>query len=96
LWAAGCFVGLRGGKCPHLLTLLKEKISVELTKEQKDFLIFVGKPDDGSQTHVFPDAERLTQELIRRGLMYSTGKNSYDLTDEGERVYGELTGEDVS
>jgi hypothetical protein len=26
----------------------------------------------------------------------STGKDNYDLTDEGERLYGELTGEDVS
>jgi hypothetical protein len=69
---------------------------VELTKEQKDFLIFVGKPDDGSKTHVVPDAERLTQELMRLGLVYSTGKDSFDLTDEGERLYGELTGEDVS
>lgn len=69
---------------------------MKLTTDQKDLLILIGKPDDGSQTHAVADGERITQELIRLGLVYSTGKDRYDLTDEGERVYGELTGEDIS
>jgi hypothetical protein len=69
---------------------------MKLTKEQKDLLILIGKPDDGSQTHVVADGERITHELIRLGLVYPTGKDSYDLSDEGERLYRELTGEDVS
>jgi hypothetical protein len=69
---------------------------IKLTKEQKDLLILIGKPDDGSQTHVVSHGERIIQELIKLGLMYSTGRDSYDFTNEGERLYGELTGEDIS
>jgi hypothetical protein len=32
---------------------------------------------------------------MKLGLLYSTGKNSCDLTDKGERLYGKLTGEDM-
>jgi hypothetical protein len=72
----------------------------KLTEEQKNLLILMGKPDDGSQVHVVVDGERITRELIELGLVHHTGKgsdgnDSYDLTDEGERVYGELTGEDM-
>jgi hypothetical protein len=66
-----------------------------LTEEQKNLLILIGKPDDGSQVHVVADGERITRELIRLGLVHSTGKDSYDLTDEGERLYRELTGADL-
>jgi len=69
---------------------------VKLTQEQKDLLILMGKPDDGSQVHLVADGERITHERIRLDLMHSTGKARYNLTDEGERLYGELTGEDVS
>jgi hypothetical protein len=70
----------------------------KLTEEQKNLLILMGKPVDGSQLHVAADGERITRELIELGLVYHTGKgpdgnDSYDLTDEGERVYGDLTGE---
>jgi len=75
-----------------LMEILMEK----LTEEQKNLLILMGKPDDGSQTHLVIDGERITEELINLGLVYHTGKDSYDLTDRGERAYGELTGEDVS
>jgi len=67
-----------------------------LTTEQQDLLILIGKPDDGSRTHVVVYGERITQELVWLGLVCSTGKDSYDLTDEGKRLYGELTGEDMS
>jgi hypothetical protein len=78
-----------------------ENLMGKLTEEQKNLLILMGKPDDGSQVHVVVDGERITQELISLGLVRYTGRNSagnncYDLTDEGERLYGELTGEDVS
>jgi hypothetical protein len=69
---------------------------VTLTKDQKNLLILIGKPDDGSKTHIVTDGERITLELIRLGLVCSTGPDSYDFTDEGERLYGELTGADVS
>ena len=74
---------------------------VKLTEEQKDLLILIGKPDDGSRDHAVVDGKRITDELIRLGLVQHTGKDangidSYDLTDEGERLYGELTGDDVS
>jgi len=68
---------------------------VKLTKEQKDLLILIGKPDDGSQQHLVVDGERISNELVQLGLLVRT-KGGYDLTDEGERLYGELTGEDVS
>jgi hypothetical protein len=67
-----------------------------LTEEQKNLLLLMGKPDDGSQHHLVVDGARVTQELIRMGLVYRTGENSYDLTDEGEMVYGKLTGEGLS
>jgi hypothetical protein len=75
---------------------LKENRTVELTKVQRELLVLIGKPDDGSQTHVVADGERILQELVRLGLVHRTGKESYDLTDEGERFYGELTGEEMS
>lgn len=72
---------------------------MNLTTEQKDYLILLGKPDDGSKTHVVQDGERLTQELCNLGLVYRTtalgGEDTYDLTDEGERLYGRLTGEAI-
>jgi len=79
----------------------RENVIAKLTEEQKNHLILMGKPDDGSQVHIVVDAERITHELLRLGLVHHTGKDStgkdcYDLSDEGERVYGELTGEDVS
>ena len=67
----------------------------KLTEEQKALLMLIGKPDDGSQLHVMVDGERIMHELIHLGLVYSTGNGSYDLTDEGERLYGELNGEDT-
>jgi hypothetical protein len=72
----------------------------KLTEEQKSFLILMGKPDDGSQLDVVIDGERITRELIELELVYRSGKGSdgnvsYDLTDEGELVYCELTGGDV-
>jgi hypothetical protein len=74
---------------------------MKLTEVQKNLLILIGKPDDGSRIHVVVDGERITQELSSLGLVYHTGndttsKDSYDLTDKGEHVYGQLTGEDVS
>jgi hypothetical protein len=73
----------------------------KLTEEQKNLLILIGSPDDGSRLHVVLDGERITRELMGMGLIHFTGKDSagtdaYDLTDAGERLYGELTGEDVS
>lgn len=72
---------------------------MDLTDEQRDLLILMGKPDDGTETHVVRDGDRLTQELIALGLAYhtgtdSTGRESYDLTDDGERMYAELTGDE--
>lgn len=80
---------------------LKENIIFKLTEEQKNLLILMGKPDDGSQIHIVVDGERITQQLIALGLVYhtgkdSTGKDSYDLTDGGEQIYAELSGEDIS
>jgi hypothetical protein len=69
---------------------------MKLTKEQQDYLKLLGKPDDGRQTYIVADAERITDELVRLGLVHSTGPGAYDLTDEGERLYGELTGENIS
>jgi hypothetical protein len=65
---------------------------IKLTSEQKDLLLLIGSPDDGSQKHVVVDGERLTRELEALGLVYYRGKDSndndwYDLTDEGERQY---------
>jgi hypothetical protein len=89
-------------RCPYCEKLFSPAGHVvTLTDEQKELLILMGKPDDGSQDYVVPDGERITMELVKLGLVYcagkdSTGRQSYDLTNEGERVYGELTGEDVS
>jgi hypothetical protein len=74
------------------------ELMVKLTQEQTDLLILIGKPDDGSQVYVVVNGERITHELVRLGLVHyrgkdSTGKDNYDLTDEGERIYGELTGD---
>jgi len=74
---------------------------IALTEEQKDLLILMGCPDDGSQTHMVCNGVRITRELIEMGLVHYKGKDlsnidRYDLTDEGELLYGELAGEDVS
>ena len=74
---------------------------VKFTEEQKKLLILIGSPDDGSQTHIVVDGERITRELMALGLVYykgkdSAGKDGYDLTGEGEQLYGVLSGEDVS
>lgn len=71
-----------------------------LTEEQKTLLILLGKPDDGSQPHVVEDGKRIIHELIQLGLVHHTGKGSdgkerFDFSDEGERIYCELTGEDM-
>jgi hypothetical protein len=63
---------------------------IQLTDEQKNLLILIGKPDDGSQLHIVVDGERITRELVKLGLVYSTGKDSYDLTDDGEGLYESL------
>lgn len=73
---------------------------MKLTKEQRDLLVLIGMPDDGSQDHFVLDGERITHGLITLGLVHYTGKSSagnkcYDLTDAGEVLYGKLTGEDV-
>jgi Mn-dependent DtxR family transcriptional regulator len=52
----------------------------------------MGKPDDGSQIHVIPDPMSEIKELIKMGLVHCTGKNQYDLTDDGEIAYAQLTG----
>ncbi len=69
---------------------------IELSDEQKEMLLFLGSPDDGSQTHVVEDGERLIRELVRMGLVScdkdSHGIDHYDLTDRGRRMYGELGG----
>jgi hypothetical protein len=72
-----------------------ENFMAKLTEEQKSLLILMGKADDGSKTHIVIDGERITQDLIMMGLVRKTGNNSYGLTDKGERIYGELTGEEV-
>lgn len=68
----------------------------KLSEEQKQLLIHIGKPDDSSETHIIVDFDRIGQDLMKFGLVHRTGKDRYDLTDEGERLYGELTGEDVN
>ena len=73
----------------------------KLTDEQRAFLIFFGSPDDGSRARFVEDGVRLTQELIDLGLIYHRGKDTngmdnYDLTDEGEQLYGNLVGVDVN
>jgi hypothetical protein len=73
----------------------------DLTEEQKNLLIRIGKPDDGSQVYVPDVSVRITGvlgDLINLGLVQYTGKDStgsetFALTDEGEYVYGELTGD---
>ena len=67
-----------------------------LTEEQERALILMGQDDDGSQSHVLVNGNRIIGELTERGLVHRIGANHYDLTDEGERVYGVLTCEDVS
>jgi hypothetical protein len=74
---------------------------MQLTDEQRAMLLFIGSPDDGSQLHIVQDPDRVTKELMRLGLVHFTGKDSrgveqHDLTDTGEQVYGELTGEDMT
>jgi hypothetical protein len=39
----------------------------KLTEEQKNLLILMGKPGDGSQHRLAVNGERVTQELIRMG-----------------------------
>ncbi|HEY1381291.1 MAG TPA: hypothetical protein VGF55_31110 [Gemmataceae bacterium] len=71
-----------------------------LTEEQKNLLILIGKPDDGSEDHFAVDGVRITRELVTLGLVKYTGKtatdaDSFDLTDAGERMYRELTGDQI-
>src|SRR6266542_3880971 len=72
--------------------------AMNLTEEQKNVLILMGKPDDGTQLHlVADDTEQITQELVKLGLAYFKGKDSegkacYDLTDQGEELYDRLSG----
>jgi hypothetical protein len=68
----------------------------KLTEEQERALILIGQEDDGSQSHVLVDGNRIIGELTELGLVHRIGENRYDLTDEGEREYGERIGEDVS
>jgi hypothetical protein len=73
---------------------------IKLTEKQKNLLIFIGSPDDGSQVHIRSmDDLHVQWELVKLGLVHKTnnidGKPVYDLTDEGERIYGKLTGEDL-
>jgi len=75
---------------------LNNNNTVKLTEEQKDLLIRMGKADDENPPDLPADADRIIQELIELGLVYDSGEDSVDLTDEGERVYEGLTGEDVN
>jgi hypothetical protein len=68
-----------------------------LTQGQRTLLINIAKPDDGHEQQTDDDKECITQELLALGLVDYTGMNllnkeCFDLTQEGERVYAELTG----
>lgn len=74
---------------------------VKLTEEQKKLLILMGQPDDGSKIHILDyDVLRIQSELVKLGFAYRykglDGKETHDLTDEGEHEYGELIGQHVS
>jgi hypothetical protein len=68
-----------------------------LTQGQRSLLINIGKPDDGYEQFSEADKENLIHELLALGLVDCTGmsllnKECFDLTEEGERVFAELTG----
>ena len=81
------------GALDEVLPLRKKQSDiVKLTEEQKDLLIRMGEPDDGTPMGLPANAERMIQELMDQGLVYSTGDGGYDLTDDGERLYERITG----
>jgi hypothetical protein len=69
-------------------------VNATLTQEHEDFLVLIGKPDDGSQTHVVAGGERLLADLMSFGLVYRYkalgGSDTHGLTDEGEAMYEQL------
>ncbi len=70
----------------------KQSGSAKLTEEQKALLIRMGEPDDGTPLDLPANGERVLQELMDQGLVYSSGDGGYDLTDDGERLYERITG----
>jgi hypothetical protein len=65
-----------------------------LSREQEDFLLLMGKPNDGRMECFVGDGERILAELLQIGLAYRykglDGKFTHDLTDEGQAVYKRL------
>ena len=65
-----------------------------LSREQVDFLLLMGKPNDGRMECFVGDSERILAELLQMGLAYRykglDGKFTHDLTDEGEALHRSL------
>jgi hypothetical protein len=71
------------------------KSIASLTKEQEDLLVCLAESEEGGQLDLPANGERVLQELIDQGLVFPTDDGSYSLTEHGEEVYDELTGEDA-
>jgi hypothetical protein len=57
-----------------------------LTDAQKKAMLQLGDPT--SEHEILQ--EEVVRELIALGLVYESGENAIDFTDEGERVYDQL------
>jgi hypothetical protein len=69
---------------------------IDLTQEQKQRILFLGMPDDGSQLHFhkLDDWDRVNNELMSKGVVHSAkgldGKEGIGLTELGDMLYKEL------
>ena len=63
----------------------------KLTAEQKKAMLQLGNPESDFE---WIQAETM-QQLMDLGLVYKSGEKAIDFSDDGESVYGQLTGESV-
>jgi hypothetical protein len=60
---------------------------MKLTDAQKEVLLYIGGPDDDGR----PIPLEVQGELVQLGLVYKRDEGSWDLTEQGEEVYDELS-----
>jgi hypothetical protein len=61
---------------------------MKLTDAQKELLLYLGGPDDGAKTISL----EVQDELVRLSLVFKRDDVHWDLTDQGEELYDELSG----
>jgi hypothetical protein len=65
----------------------RRTVMMRLTDEQRKLILLLGSGNDTGAMSM-----KTHQELVDLGLLYSRNDGVWDLTDDGEKVYDQLSG----